>query len=174
MAHRLVRLLLVAGNAGAMVEAAAGPELCGPRPAPLGVVRLRPPTLRRRCCVCKASEAEEHLLHHGLPEQHPLRLIGPKQREDRGWEVVSLGDDMEVAINGLELTPGRRGGDRATLVVSGRGRGVDATVLEVQRLLLMKRRRIMRARNVVAKRSGNGGRMLAQRSGGVRPFHCSG
>jgi hypothetical protein len=57
---------------------------------------------------------------------------------------------MEVAINGLELTPGRRGGDRATLVVSGRGRGVDATVLEVQRPLLMKRRRIMRARNVVA------------------------
>jgi hypothetical protein len=153
MAHRLVRLLLVAGNAGAMVEADAGLELCGPRPAPLGVFRLRPPTLRPRlplrCGVpllrVEGIEAEEHLLHHGLPEQHPLRFIGPKQQEDRGWEVVSLGDDPEVVINGLELTPGRRGGDRATPVVSGRGRGVDAVVLEVQHRLLVKRRREGRA-----------------------------
>jgi hypothetical protein len=138
-----------------MVEAVAGPELCGPRPAPLDVFHLCPPTLRSRLPLrCGAPllrvegvEAEEHLLHHGLPKQHPLRLIGPKQREDREWEVVSLGDDLEMAINGLELTPGRRGGNRAPLVVSGRGRGVDAAVLEVQRRLLVMRRQEGAPRN---------------------------
>jgi hypothetical protein len=50
-------------------------------------------------------------------EQHLLRLIGPKQQENRGWKAVGLGDHPEVVINGMELTPGRRGGDRAAPVV---------------------------------------------------------
>jgi hypothetical protein len=78
--------------------------------------------------------------------------------------ACQLGDDPEVAINVLELTLGRRGGDRATLIVSGRGRGMDAAVLEVHRRLRVKGgvHHIMRARNVVAKRSGGGGRMLVK------------
>jgi hypothetical protein len=69
----------------------------------------------RRCCVWKASRLRSTT---GCQSSTHLDLA----EEDRGWEVVSLGDDPEVAINGLELTPRRRGGDRATTLVSGRGR----------------------------------------------------
>jgi hypothetical protein len=85
---------------------------------------------RGATAVCEGIEAEEHLPHHKMLEQHLLRLIGPKQQENRGWKAVGLGDHPEVVINGMELAPGRRGGDRAAPVVSRRGRGVDAAMLK--------------------------------------------